>query len=598
MTPEIMLTLAIAAGALALFIWNRVRVDVVGIMVMAALIVTGLVTPQEGVSGFANEAMITVAAMFVLSAGLIRTGGVELLGRWVARLAGKSELRLLLVTLAIVIPVSAFINNTPVVVVMIPLVLSLSREIGAMPSRLLMPISFGSQMGGTLTLIGTSTNLLVAGLVLELGLERIRIFDITPPALVLMVVGVLYLLTVGRWLTPVREHADDLISSYELREYLTALRVDPGSRLAGRTLAESDFAARHGLHVIGIQRKGERVPFPGGDAMLHEADLLLVRGRIPDIAQIEHVEGLSISGTAPDLSFVEDAAAGAAGEQKRLAEVIIPPRSPLIGQTVKRLGFRLRYGVTAIAIQRHGTLLTEPISRTRLRAGDVLLVQGPNDSLRRVHESRDLSLLGAIDLPARRTRKLKFAIPILAAVVLLAAFEVMTILVAAILGVVAMFLSGCLTPDEAYQEVDWMVLVLLGSIIPLGIAMQNTGAAEFIAQHFLTVAAPLGLFGMLAAFYLLTSLLTEMISNNAAAVVLTPIAVATAHTLGVSPLPLVIAVMIAASNSYMTPIGYQTNTFIYAPGGYRFSDFARVGGPLNLLMVATATFVIPFFFPF
>lgn len=595
LTAEIVLVLAVAAGALALFVWNRLRVDVVGIIVMATLIVVGLVTPQQGISGFANEAMITVAAMFVLSAGLIRTGGVDLLGRWVARLAGRSELRLLVVSLAIVIPVSAFVNNTPVVVVMIPLLVGLSREIGAVPSRLLMPISFGSQLGGTLTLIGTSTNLLVAGLVLELGLDRIRLFDITPPALVLTAVGVAYLLTVGRWLTPVREHAVDLVAGYELREYLSCLRVDRGSRLIGQTLAGTRFGETHGLQVIGIHRGDTRVPFPGGDEMMKQGDLLLVRGRVADIAQVEEVDGLSISGAAPDLSFLEDAGAGG---EKRLAEVIVPPRSAVIGRTVKQLGFRARYGVTAIAIQRHGVPLTEPISRTRLEAGDVLLVQGRADALHRLHGGHDLALLGAVDLPARRVRKLKFALPILAAVVLLAAFEVMTILVAALLGVVAMFLTGCLTPEEAYEEVDWMVLVLLGSIIPLGIAMQNTGAAEYLAAHLMRAALPLGLLGTLAAFYLMTSLLTELISNNAAAVVLTPVAVAVAQALGVSPMPFVVAVMFAASNSFMTPIGYQTNTFIYGPGGYRFSDFVRVGGPLNLLMVVVATLVIPVFFPF
>jgi di/tricarboxylate transporter len=234
----------------------------------------------------------------------------------------------------------------------------------------------------------------------------------------------------------------------------------------------------------------------------------------------------------------------------------------------------------------------------KLAPGDLLLVQGPPDALRRIHEGRDLALLGPLDVPARRYAKLKFALPIMAGVVALAAFDIMPILVSAMLGVIAMFLTGCVTADEAYEEVDWMVLVLLGSIIPLGIAMQNTGTAEFLSAQLLRLTTPLGLLGTLAAFYLLTSLLTELISNNAAAVVLTPIAIATAIGLDVSPMPFIIAVMIAASNSYMTPIGYQTNTFIYGPGGYRFSDFFRVGGPLNLIMVIAATFVIPIFFPF
>jgi di/tricarboxylate transporter len=597
-TFEIGLTLAVSAGALALFLWNRLRVDVVGLIVMATLIVLGLVTPQEGISGFANEATVTVAAMFVLSAGLVRTGAIDTVGKWVARLAGRSELRLLVISLAIVIPLSAFINNTPVVVVMVPMLLGLTRQMGVAPSRLFMPVSFASQMGGTLTLIGTSTNLLVAGLVLDLGMERIRLFDITPAALSLTVIGVLYLLTVGRWLTPTRETGGDLITSYELREYLTGLKVGTESPLVGRTLRESRFGEELGLQVIGIERESGGVPFPRGGTRIEANDLLLVRGKIPDIARIGETDHLRIAGTRPDFPLGPAADPIAGVGDSHLAELIVPPRSPLIGHTVQTINFRGRYGIPVLAIQRHGEPLRGALSTVHFRAGDLLLVQGSDEELQRLHRSHDVALLGPVDLPTRRRRKVRIAVAILVAVVLLAAFEVTTILVSSILGVIAMFLTRCITPDEAYREIDWMVLVLLGSIIPLGIAMQNTGTAQFIASAVLQLTAPLGLYGILAAFYLLTSLLTEMISNNAAAVVLTPVAIAMATALGVSPLPLVIAVMIAASNSYMTPIGYQTNTFIYGPGGYRFGDFIRVGGPLNILMVAAATFVIPYFFPF
>jgi di/tricarboxylate transporter len=598
-TFEIGLTLAVALGALALFVSNRVRVDVAGLIVMAALIVLGLVTPQEGISGFANEATVTVAAMFVLSAGLVRTGAIETVGRWVARLAGDSEFRLLAVSLALVIPLSAVINNTPVVVVMIPMILGLSRQINASPSRLFMPISFASQMGGTLTLIGTSTNLLVAGLVLDLGLDRIRLFDITPPALVLTVLGVTYLLTVGRWLTPTRETSADLLTSYELRDYLTGLVVEPDSPLAGSTLRESRFGESHGLQVIGIEREGEDVGFPRGSTRIEAGDLLLVRGKIADIARIEDTDHLTIAGTKPEFPTPGQPTTGDADPAApHLAELIVPPRSTLVGRTMRDTGFRTRYGVPVLGIQRHGEPLRDALADITLRAGDLLLVQGTGEELDQLHRGRDLALLGPVELPTRRRRKVRLAVVILVLVVLLAAFDITTILVSAILGVVAMFVTRCITPDEAYREVDWMVLVLLGSIIPLGIAMQNSGSAQFIAQNMLLLTAPLGVYGTLAAFYLLASLLTELISNNAAAVVLTPVAIATATALGISPMPLVVAVMIAASNSYMTPIGYQTNTFIYGPGGYRFSDFIRVGGPLNLLMLIAATLVIPFFFPF
>jgi di/tricarboxylate transporter len=566
-------------------------------MVMGALIVLGLVTPREGISGFSNEAMITVAAMFILSAGLLRTGAIDVMGRFAERASGRSELRLLLVSLLFVIPLSAFINNTPVVVVMIPMVLGIARKLNIAPSRLFMPISFGSQMGGTLTLIGTSTNLLVAGLVLELGMDRIRLFDITLPALVLTVVGVTYLLTVGRALTPTRHTPQDLLSSYDLRRYLTGLVVKADSPIVGQTLRDSKFGSNFGLQVIGIDRGGDRIAFPRGGQIVEAGDVLIVEGQIANIAGIEQVDHLEIAGTQPDFP-IEQPRTQDARPETRLAEVIVPPRSPVVGRTLQELNFRNRYGVPVLGIQRHGEPLHERMRDVVLQPGDILLISGTNQELNALHRGGELALLGAVRLPARRRRKMKYAVSIIIGVVALAAFDVMPILVSSILGVIAMFLLRCITPDEAYEDIDWMVLVLLGSIIPLGIAMQNTGTAELVAALLVRATEPLGLYGVLATFYVLTSVMTEIISNNAAAVVLTPIAIATALALGASPMPFVIAVMLAASNSFMTPIGYQTNTFIYGPGGYRFSDFIRVGGPLNVLLIITATFAIPFFFPF
>jgi di/tricarboxylate transporter len=601
-TGDVLLTLAVTGGALALFLWNRLRVDVIGIMVMVTLIVLGLVTPREGISGFANEAVITVAAMFILSAGLLRTGAIDILSRWTERMAGSGEFRLLLVTILLVVPLSAFINNTPVVIVVIPMVLGLCRKLGVAPSKLFMPISFASQMGGTLTLIGTSTNLLVAGLVLDLGLERIRLFDITPPALILTVVGIAYLLTIGRWIAPLRETPTDLISSYELRDFISGLVVAPSSPLVGQSLRDAQFGSKFRLNVVGIDRAGMRIPFPRAGAIISPNDVLIVEGKVADLARIEEEEHLTISGTRPDFPATA-AGTGSGGRTDgergpELAELIVPPRSPVIGQSLRQLNFRNRYNLPVLGIQRHGEPFQERMRDVILEPGDILLVNGTARELRQIHETGDLALLGTVAIPAKRLRKLKYSVPIILAVVLLAAFDVMPILVSALVGVVAMFLTGCLTPDEAYEDIDWMVIILLGAIIPLGIAMQNTGTAQILATGLLSVTQPLGLFGVLATFYLLTSVLTELISNNAAAVVLTPIAIATAAALGASPMPFIIAVMFAASNSFMTPIGYQTNTFIYGPGGYKFSDFVRVGGPLNLLLLVVATFVIPWFFPF
>ena len=600
MNIDIVLTLVILATALVLFVWNRVRVDVVGLIVMSLVILVGLISPAEAISGFSNEAVVTIAAMFVLSSGLLRTGAIDKLGRWVARMAGSSELRVLVVSLLIVIPLSAFLNNTPVVVVMIPVLLGVARSTGLAPSRLFMPISFASQMGGTTTLIGTSTNLLVAGLVLELGLPRIRIFDITLPGLMIGAVGVIYLLTIGRVLLPERHVEASLVETYELREYLTVLRIPDGSQFVGKTLRESKFGEQLGLNIVAIERDGERLPTPRGGVILREGDILLAEGKIVDIAQIDEMSDLEIKVAKPEMDVfpTDEDAEDATEKTSRLAELIVPPRSPVVGRSLKEIAFRGRYGVPVLGIQRHGVAIHERLADVRLHAGDMLLIQATNEELQNLHSSEDLAVMGAVNPPTRRTPKLKIAVGIMLAVILLAAFEVFPIFVSALLGVVAMFITGCVKPDEAYEDIDWMVLVLLGTIIPLGLAMQKSGTADWFANGFLDMTSWLGPYGALAAFYLMTSLLTEVISNNAAAVVLTPVAISTATTMDVSPMPFVIAVMFAASNSFMTPVGYQTNTFIYAPGGYRFSDFVRVGAPLNAVMVAAATFVIPMFFPF
>ncbi len=594
-TPDILVTLAITVGAIVLFVLDRLPIEVVGLLVMVALMLTGVVTPTEGVSGFASEAIVTIAAMFVLSAALVRSGGVDVLGRWISSMSGQSDLRLLAVSIAVVIPASAFVNNTPVVVVMVPVLLGLARERGIPASRLFMPVSFASQMGGTLTLVGTSTNLLVAGLVLDLGLPRIRLFDITGPALIMALVGVAYLLTVGRRLVPDRDGEDDLDERYELGEYLSGLEVEEGSELVGRPLSESGLRQERELDVLAIERGDEWILLPEGTHEIQAGDRMVVRGKIQGITDAGNEVGLRISGTEHTLSSHEDE--NEPGDTA-YSELLVPPRSRVVGQSLEELRFRGSYGVPVVGIRRHGATVHEPMRSVSLHAGDILLVRGTPEDLRRIRETGDLALLGPLELPPRRKRKLPLSAAILGGVVLSAALGLTTIMVAALAGVALAWVTGCLTPEEAYEDVDWQPLVLLGSILPLGIAMQNTGAADLLAAHFLTVTQTLGPTGVLVAFYVMTSILTEIISNAATAVVVTPLAVAMGESLGVSPMPFVVAVIFAASNSFMTPVGYQTNTFIYGPGGYRFTDFIRVGGPLGLLFAFLAGLVIPAFFPF
>jgi di/tricarboxylate transporter len=347
--------------------------------------------------------------------------------------------------------------------------------------------------------------------------------------------------------------------------------------------------------VIGVERDGVRQYTVDATTRIEALDVLLVRGAVTELARIEQEVHLRLA--TPEADFPV-AATDSPENAPHLAELLVPPRSRMTGRSVRQLNFRHRFGVPVLGIQRHGTALRDRMRDIPLQAGDLLLVRGTPHELQRIHEGHDLMLLGTVAVPPRRTRKLPLALAITASVVLLAALNVLPILVAAMLGVVAMVLSGCLTIEEAYDDVDWMVLVLLGSIIPLGLAMLETGTATFLANALLNATASLGLHGMLAAFFVLTTVLTSVISNNAAAVVLTPIAIATAAGLDVSPLPFVITVMLGASTSYLTPVGYQTNLFIFGPGGYRFADFLRVGGPLTLLTIVAATLVIPLFFPF
>lgn len=599
MSGEAWLALAVTAGAFALFIWNRYRPDVVALLVATVLILTGLVTPAEGVSGFANEATITVALLLVLSTGLMHTGAVDIVARRAVRLAGGSELKLLVLVVGAVVPLSAIINNTAAVAILLPALLGASRQVGVAPSRLLLPLSFASQLGGTLTLIGTSTNLLVAGLMIDLGFDRIRIFEITPPALMVAAAGMLYLFTLGRWLTPRREESRDLLESYELHDYLTSLRIRSGSPLEGRSIAETRFADERGLTILRVEREGGHdVATPGAPTVLRAGDVLLVEGKIPDIARLSADVGVEIEGADPHLPQPGSEPETGDDDPVRLAEMLVPPRSSASGHSLRGLRLRTRFAVSGIGLRRHGAALHENMAAVTLRPGDVVLVQGREGSLRQLHESGELSLVGPVELAPKRRKKMKWAIIAMLGAVLLAALEIVPIMVGAMVGVVFLLLTRTVGADEAYREMDWMVVILLAAVLPLGIALQKSGAAAGVAGTLVAVAAPFGPYGLLAAVYILTSGLTNAISNVAAAALMVPIAVALAQTTGLSPTPFAVAVMFAASNAFLTPIGYQTNLLVYGPGGYRFSDFLRVGGLLSVITAVVSVIAIPMFIPF
>ena len=592
MTFEIALVLAILAGAVACFATERLPVDLVALLVLSALLGSGILTPEQAILGFSNAATVTVAAMFVLSAGLARTGLLSLLGQRL-NVVGRHGLRPTLIALMGLIGlVSAFINNTAAVAIFLPIILGLAREMEISPSKLLIPLSFASMFGGVCTLIGTSTNILVSSIATQHGLSPFGMFELAPLGLVLFAVGAVYLLTAGVRLIPDRRADADLTQSYGMGDYLTEVLVLPESPAVGQPLRESPLIRDLDLDVLEIQRKGRLLPAPGAETVLAADDLLRVRGDVQKIRQAEEQEGIVLKS---GLKWRDE---DLGSSEAALLEAVIAPGSALDGRTLKEAGFRQIYGGTALAIRHRGELMRERLGMTRLQSGDVLLVEVRRDRVAALKRNPDFVVVSEIGLDEPRRDKLLLAVAIVAGVVASAALDLLPIVGSAIVGSVLLVLTRCLTLDEAYQAIEWRIVFLLGGILPLGLALETTGAAGLLSSLLVDTIGLWGPWAMLSAFYLLTSLLTEAMSNNATAALLAPIAISAASSLGVDPRPFLVAVTFAASASFMTPVGYQTNTLIYGPGHYRFADFLRIGTPLNLLFWLIATLLIPRFWSF
>ena len=588
---EAIQVMLISAAAMVLFVTEKLRFDVTALCVLAALVLLGLLPAENALYGFASPATATVAAMFVLSAGMVRTGLVDWLGRQMHVLAGKGETRLVFVLCIAAAILSAFIVNTAVVTVFIPVAIALSHSRKISPSRVLMPLSFASQFGGVCTLIGTSTNILMHSIAITAGLQGFQLFEFTPLGLVMAAAGIIYLLVAPRWLLPKRKGAVQQVDKYRLADYLAELNVDKESPLIGSTWSESKAGKEKGLQLIKILR-GEKATWRASATTIREGDVLLVHGHADNLMSFKDAFKLR---TQADMRVSDR---NLSSDKVRLMEALIPPRSRLDGRTLEESDFLRRYGCVALAIQRRGKVLRERLASIRLEGGDTLLLQGDEKAISRLMHSSDLVVIDELTELHLRKNRAFIAISIVVLVVALAALNIVPILVAAILGALGMVLGRCLTIDEAYQAIDWKVIFLLGGILPLGLALETSGASGWFAN---TILDPLGGAGplmVLAVLYITTAILTEMMSNNAAAVLLAPIAIALSVSMGVSPRPLLIAITFAASTSFATPVGYQTNTLIYGPGGYRFTDFTRVGGPLNVLFWLLAVLLIPIIWPF
>jgi len=576
----------------------------------AALLAAGILDDKDVGGIFGNVAPATIGAMFILSAALTRTGVIELLANRFQSLARGSEVRALVLLALIVMPASAFLNNTPVVVVFLPVIIATCRRTGLKATRLLLPLSFLSILGGTTTLIGTSTNLLVSGVAAESGQAAFSIFEISRLGIVYAVVGSVYILLIGRHLLPARDTVSSTLDVEDTRRFYSAIEISGDSPLVGQRLVESPLlTGDQKLSIYQVVRQGRNLRAPLNTITVRGDDIYWVRALTKDIVQAQALPGVRLlrrhpSGGDGEAAEPGDEATreGAEDETKagevRIVEAIVGPESALIGKTIRRAALRQRYGILVAALHRRGRNIREDFENIPIAFGDTLILEGPTSEIQRFHDDDDVLSLQELEVNPLLTRKAPLAVAVLVAVILCSALGVLSITSAAIVGAVVVVLAGCLPIKAAFGAVDWKILFLIYGMLGVGRAMEKTGVAQLVAETVTGVLAPAGPVVILAGIYLLASILTEMVTNNAVAIILTPIVIGIAEALGIDPRPFIVAVMFGASASFLTPIGYQTNTYVYAAGNYRFGDFLRIGIPLNLGLAVIATWLIPKFWPF
>jgi di/tricarboxylate transporter len=596
-TAEIIIVLVVLVLAVVLFATEKLSVDVVALLIMAILIVTGIISPEQGVSGFSNSATVTVAAMFILSAALFKSGAVVGVGNMMAQLFQRNFWLAITTTMLVVASISAFINNTPVVAIFIPILAGAAIKSGHSLGKMLMPLSFASMFGGVCTLIGTSTNILVSGIAAENGLEPFSMFEMSKLGVIFFGAGILYMLTIGIHLIPKRENGTDLVKKFGMGEYLTEIILLENAPSVGMKIKNSPLTKNLDIDILEINRGGQRYFMPGPQMVLLEGDILKVRCELEKIKTLKEREGIALKS---DLKFKD---ADVVGDDAVLVEAVIAPNSEFEGRTVKQISFRQKYGATVLAIRHRGEVMREKVANTLLRSGDTLLIEVQKEKLDflkqlQLHGRNTFLIVSEVGFEKFKKDKIVFVVATIVSIILLASLDILPIMVASIIGCIFLILTRCITMDEAYKAIDWKVIFLLAGAMSLGVALDKSGAATLISSVLINVVGGWGPIAIVSVLYLITTLMTESMSNNASAVLLAPIAIASAVTLELDPRPFLMAITFAASSSFMTPIGYQTNTMIYGAGKYRFMDFVKVGGPLNLIFWIIATFMIPVFFPF
>lgn len=582
----ILLVLLIVGFTIFMFAWEKIPIDITAMISMAMLLLSGLVTTKEGIAGFSNDATITILFLFLLSSAIENTGAINLMGRYMLKIAGRKPKVALLVVMLVSGAASAFLNNTAVIIILMPIVFKISRFNNISPTKLLMPMSFAAVVGGTCTVIGTSTNIIVSGISEAEGFGRFGMFEFTTIGLVLFAFYFVFMFFIGSRMLPARRSVDSLTENYELKDYLTEIVIEKDSRLIGKRFKQTVLIDDMHLEVIEITSHDGSIWLPDAYEILEAGDKLLVRGSRTDIAMIKAMKGVVF---APE-ELIEDL--DLKSNETTLIEVVVAPNSSIARSSINEINFKDLYDAIPLALRRKGVLMNEKFSDMELRFGDDILLEVKKDSIDQLKRSYDFVFTQELDKVEFNPKKMYLSVAVLFGVILLAAFNILPIIVGALIGIIILVLADCITIREAYRQVDWKIIFVLACLIPLGTALTNSGAADQLAGSILDYLSDLGPLYILFFLFILTALTTSIMSNAATAVLLCPVAISLAAQMSLDPKPFLFTIMFAASTCYLTPVGYQGNILIYGPGNYKFADFVRVGGLFTVISMFVVVFML------